>query len=306
MLLRSENDCSNHFTRTPSVILFSAMIMFLLHQVWRLVILLLGIYALHTLIQIFWPATDNRFAIFAALLTIYCLMAYFVIPAMFRLYHFFIGHDHIPLYATYGDGWASDPVNLALIVKDEKHLQQVMKKAGWYEADHHSLKNNLREAGSIVFNLPYPNAPVSNLYLFNRKHDIAFQIPTNTRNSARTRHHVRFWRLEPPRENRHDRGHFDFWSGKLKKWLHRDREIWIGACTYDFKPLDIRWRTGALTHGVRHNADEERDFIINSLRSKKLIQSVDTSESGEQFKFRGQSFRTVFTTDGSLKVLRLK
>lgn len=282
------------------------MIPFLLRQLWRIVIFVLGFYALQILITIFWPESGRRLAVFTALLIIYCVMAYAVIPALFRLYHFIIEHDHIPLYATYGDGWASDPVNIAIIATDIDQLRKAMTDAGWYEADHHNVWNNLREASSILFNLPYPNAPVSNLYLFNRRHDIAFQIPTNARNSARTRHHVRFWRLEPPIDNRHDRGHFDFWSKKLKKWLHSEREIWIGACTEDFRPLDIRWRTGSLTHGVSHEADKERDFIIDTLRSIDKVRSVHTSEPGEKFKFRGQSFRTVYTTDGSIKVVRIK
>lgn len=282
------------------------MIAFFLRQLWRVIIFVLGVYALQTLIEIFWPESGSRLAAFVAFLVIYCLMAYAVIPALFRLYHFLIDHDHIPLYATYGDGWASDPVNIALITRDRRHLKKSMQQAGWYEADSHGIKNNLREAWSILFNQPYPNAPVSNLYLFNRKHDIAFQIPTNQRMSARTRHHVRFWRLEPPKQNRHDRGHFEFWSNKLLNWLHRDSEIWIGASTEDFRPLDVRWRTGSLTHGVRHEADKERDFIVQTLQDNDLVKKVNTSDPGEQFKFRGQSFRTVYTTDGSIKIVRLK
>ncbi len=282
------------------------MIPFILRQLWRLIIFMLGAYALQMLIAIFWPESGGRFAIFLALLIIYCLMAYLIIPALFRIYHLFIDHDHIPLYATYGDGWASDPVNIALVTRDRKHLQKVMQQAGWYEADPGSLRNSLREAWALVFNRAYPTAPMSTLYLFNRKHDVAFQIPTNDKMSPRTRHHVRFWRLEPPKRNLHDRGHFDFWSSKLQTWLHKDREIWIGASTEDFKPLDIRWRTGSLTHGVRHDADKERDFIVQTLQDQQLIKSVHASDPGEHFKFRGQSFRTVYTTDGSLKVVNIK
>jgi hypothetical protein len=279
---------------------------FILRQLWRLAIFVMGVIALQALIEIFWPESGGRLAIFTALLVIYCLMAYAVIPALFRLYHFLIDHDHIPLYATYGDGWASDPVNIAIVAKDRRHLKKAMKDAGWYEADKHTLFNSLREAYSIVFNQPYPNAPISTLYLFNRAHDIAFEIPTNGRMSARTRHHVRFWKLQPPKRNRHDRGHFEFWSSKLLTWLHHEREVWIGASTEDLRPLDVRWRTGSLTHGVSHEADKERDFIIQSLKNKKLARSVHTSEPGEQFKFRGQSFRTIYTTDGSIKIVRLR
>ena len=282
------------------------MFPFILRQIWRLLILVIGAWLLYFLISTFWPASENRFVIFASFLSIYCIMAYGIIPALFRLYHFIVEHDHIPLYATYGDGWASDPVNIAIVTRDRRHLRRAMQQAGWYEADPHSLKNNIREVFSIVFNKPYPNAPLSHLYLFNRKHDIAFEIPTNDNLSTRTRHHVRFWRLEPPQKNLHDRGHFDYWSSKLLKWLHRESDIWIGASTEDFRPLDIRWRTGSLTHGVRHEADKERDFIIQTLREQKLVKSVSTTEPGEHFKFRGQSFRTVYTTDGSIKVVQIR
>ena len=282
------------------------MIPFLFRMLWRGIIFGLGALSLLDFTTAVWPRSNDRLGLFFALLIIYCLMAYFVIPALFRLYHMLVEHDHIPLYSTYGDGWASDPVNIAIIAKDASQLKSVMRDAGWYEADQGTLKNSLKEMWSILFNKPYPNSPVSTLYLFNRRHDIAFQIPTNDQLSPRTRHHVRFWRLQPPHEGRHDRGHFDFWSSKLMNWLKHDHDIWIGASTYDFKPLDIRWRTGSITHGVRHNADEERDFIIQTLRDARHVKSVDTSEPGERFKFRGQSFRTVFTTDGSLKVVRIK
>jgi hypothetical protein len=90
------------------------------------------------------------------------------------------------------------------------------------------------------------------------------------------------------------------------RWLGQEKQVWIGAATYDFKPFDIRWRTGSITHGVRHNADEERDFIIQTLRENQQVKAVETSNRGEKFKFRGQSFRTIFTTDGSIKIVRLK
>lgn len=282
------------------------MIPFLLRQLWRLIIFALGALVLQYLIQTFWPGSSNRLAAFSAFLLIYCLMAYLVIPALFRLYHFLIQHDHIPLYATYGDGWASDPVNIAVVAKSKSQLRSAMKHAGWYEADPNTLRNSLKEAWALLLKRSYPNAPVSKLYLFNRRHDIAFQIPTNPQMSPRTRHHVRFWRLQAPPANKHDRGHFAFWNSRLAKWLGRERQIWIGASTYDFRPFDIRWRTGSLTHGVRHDADLERDFIIESLVRQKLVVAVDSSEPGDTFKFRGQSFRTIFTTDGSLKIVSLR
>ncbi|RYF29378.1 MAG: hypothetical protein EOO17_01635 [Chloroflexi bacterium] len=282
------------------------MFSFFLRSVWRLIILAIGASFIYLTVEVF-PYVDGRLPLFFVLLIVYCLFAYLIIPALFRLYHVIVKHDHIPLYVTTPDGWASDPVNLAIICRDKAQLQQAMSDAGWYEAEPATLKNAIREGQSILFNTAYPAAPVSTLYLFNRKHDIAFQLPTNDKLSARTRHHVRFWRLEEPQPEKHDHNHFDFWSKKLFKWFHPEREIWIGACTEDFSPIGIRWRTGTITHGVSHESDKERDFIVQTLRkSGKLAGKTYVSEAGDELRFRGQQFRTFYVSDGSIKIVRLK
>lgn len=281
------------------------MITLMLHMLWRLLVLGIGAGAIWIVVTKGVPYADQHVPTFFAILFAYCLLAYLIIPALFRLYHVIVKHDHIPLYVTTGDGWASDPVNLALIVKDQHHLEKAFARAGWYKADEATLMNTLREGASILLNMSYPQAPVSALYLFNRKHDIAFELPTNDKLSARTRHHLRLWRLEAPSEDRHDHNHFDFWSSKLFKWISGEREVWVAACTEDVRPIGVRWRTGTITHAIDHNADIERDYTIDSLEKAGLIRSTDSSEPGEEYKFRGQQFGT-FITDGAIKVIDIK
>lgn len=282
------------------------MFRFILRSLWRLIIFLLGVGALYGIVVALWPDSGSRPAAFISLLITYCLMAYIVIPNLMRLFHVFSRPNHIPLYAATGDGWPSDPVNLALIVKNRKHLQKAMTKAGWHESHPLTLRNGIREFLSIIFDRSYPEAPLSHLYLFDRTEDIAFAIPTTKSGSARTRHHVRFWRLETPtKENRHD-SHYYFWHQKLRHLLGVNREIWIGAATEDIRLIDIQWRTGQITHGVSHEAEKERDFIIDTLEHTNAVKKVVTNEAGEQFRFRGQSFRTHYTTDGSIKIAQLK
>ncbi len=282
------------------------MLIFLLHTLWRLLILAIGAVIIWLLVFELVPYVHQRVPIFFIVLLGYCVLAYGVIPFLFRLYHFLVKHDHIPLYVTTGDGWASDPVNLALIVRDKAHLRRTMQKAGWYEADPLSLTTGIRELWSILLNKRYPEAPVSNLYLFNRPHDIAFQIPTNPQLSARTRHHIRFWRLEAPEGDSKDHNHFDFWSKKLFKWLHLDREIWIGACTEEFRAIDFQWRTGRFTHAGSHESDKERDFVLQTLADVRKVRDVHTSDPGKELRFRGQQFRTFYISDGSVKIAELK
>lgn len=282
------------------------MVRFLLRSLWRLLILILGIGALGLIVAALWPESNGRVAIFFTLLITYCLMAYIVIPNLMRLFHVFSKPDHIPLYVTTGDGWPSDPVNLAIVVQDRQHLEAAMARAGWHKSDPLTFKNGFREVLSIVFNRSYPEAPLSNLYLFDRPHDIGFEIPTNSAGSARTRHHVRFWRLEEPIDGVGNAIHYHFWQEKLKHIFSSKREIWVGAATEETKAIDIQWRTGRLTHGGSHESDKERDFIIQTLADKKLVARTYLSEPGEELRFRGQQFRTFYISDGSIKIARLK
>lgn len=250
------------------------------------------------------PYAEARLPLFLVLFLIYCTFAYILIPLLIRLLRVVIKPNHIPLYVTTRDGWASDPVNIAVIVRSREHLRTVMRRAGWHEAEKLTLKTGLKEVCSIIFNLPYKRAPFSNLYLFERPHDIGFQISTNKNGSARTRHHVRFWRLEEPPVDK--KGHYTFWHKKLLHLLHAEKELWIGAATEENRPIDIQWFTGQLTHGGSHNSDAERDFIIHTLQQSGAIHSVHATEKGEKIRFRGQQFRTFYIVDESIRVVNLR
>ncbi|MDB5177854.1 MAG: hypothetical protein JWO61_237 [Candidatus Saccharibacteria bacterium] len=272
---------------------------------WRILIFLLGSISLWLVVTYFIPYVDKRVPSFFALLAAYSLLAYFIIPALIRLFRIFIKPNHIPHFATTGDGWPSDPVNIAIVVKNRTHLMDAMTKAGWHKADEENLGTTLRALKSMIFNTAYPNAPFSGLWLFGRKQDIGFEISTNRARSVRTRHHVRFWKLEQPsKAARHPQE--SFWYHKLRQLFVSKKEIWIGAATEDIMPIAIRWRSGQLTHGVSHDADRERDFIIQALRDNKLVRKEFTTDPGEEVTFRGQEFRTIFVTDGSIKVVELK
>src|SRR3984885_10855639 len=63
--------------------------------------------------------------------------------------------------------------------------------AGWRPADPVTLSSSVRIVGSVLFDRPYLDAPVSPLFYENRKQDLAFEKPSGK--SARTRHHARCW-----------------------------------------------------------------------------------------------------------------
>lgn len=281
------------------------MVLTVFRVLWRIFILLLGVYVVYFAFFRVLPYFEARVPLAIALLGIYCLLAYFAVPALLRLFRLVIKPNHIPMYVTTPDGWPADPVNIAVIVNSKKHFIDAMKRAGWYTADQPTLKNLLREAISIIFRTPYPSAPFSKLYLFGRSFDIGFQMPRHKNQSAHARHHVRFWRLEMPDDDKHHH-HYHFWHKQLKHLLGTNKEVWIGAAIDDTGPLALRWRNGQITHQNDPETDNERDFIIRTLKKVNEMKYVSDIQAGEPFTFRGQALRNKFICDGSIRVVELK
>src|SRR5919202_3606465 len=152
------------------------MIGFIFRLLWRLLVGLMAIILAYATVFFFYPYLRNRFPLLITLIIIYILSAYFGIPFLVRLWRLVIRPTHLPHYAVTRDGWSSDPVNIAIVCKDEASLRGAMEAAGWKIADKATIKNCFREAWAILFKQPYLTAPFSNLFLFGRKQDVGFQI----------------------------------------------------------------------------------------------------------------------------------
>jgi hypothetical protein len=138
-------------------------------------------------------------------------------------------------------GIPGDPLNVAL-VGTECQVVEALLQAGWHPADPIALRSCLRIAVSTVFHRPYPDAPVSDLYLWGRKQDLALEQPAGE--DARRRHHVRLWMS----------GEFDA----------DGRPLWVGSATFDNR-VEISHTTHLLTHHIAHKIDAERDKLIDDL-----------------------------------------
>ena len=279
------------------------MIGFVIRSIWRFIILALGFALAYFCAFVLFPYLDRRLPFFIALLIVYIALAYFGLPALFRTLRLVVRPNHIPLYATTTDGIPSDPVNIAIVAKSRHQFIRIMKRAGWYTADKASLRNTIREGYAILFNKPYPNAPFSPMYLFNRNFDVGFQIPHGENLSPRHRHHVRFWQLV---DRRRDKGHFRFWIRHFRHFLRREQTVWIGAATNDLNPFGIRWYNLQLTHGVHPLHHRERDFLIKTLEDAGHIKAVSEVKAGDPFEMRSQQVGVSFVSDGRLSIVELK
>jgi hypothetical protein len=181
--------------------------------------------------------------IVGGLLLVYLTVAYFVLPALWKRYE--ERHpalDDVPGITETADGIPGDPLNVALVGTQEE-LAAVMLAAKWYQAAALGLEADLRIAADTVLSRPDVNAPVSSLYLFGRKEDLAFEQPVG--DNPRHRHHVRFWKLDT---------------------LHEGRPVWVGSAIYD-QHVGFSRDTGQITHVTAPNIDTERDYLFENLQA---------------------------------------
>lgn len=280
------------------------MFSFAFRLIWRVLVGVLAIALAYGTAFLFFPYLDDRLPMIVVFVIIYAVAAYIVIPFLVRLWHLVLKPSHLPHYAVSGDGWSSDPVNIAIVCRDQRQLEKNMARAGWNVADKATFKNSVHLALAIFLRRSYPTAPFSNLYMFGRKQDIGFQIPTGTPPTPRSRHHIRFWLLNPEGADAHH--HTVFWHDILHLFARSKRQIWIGTATHDVGPFAFRVRNLQLTHQIDERTDIERDFVLSTLKNGGAIKRQEIIPAGEPVKFRGQTFGVSIVTDGTLNVVELK
>ncbi len=213
------------------------------------------------------------------LLIAYLLLAYLLVPLGWR--RFERRHpalDSAPRVTHTTTGIPGDPVNVGLVAIEDD-LRRAMLAANWFPADAITLKSSLRIAEATVLRRAYTDAPVSSLYLFGRKEDLAFEQPVG--NDPRRRHHVRFWHSDQLDSN--------------------GRALWLGAATFDIK-VGFSHTTAEITHHISSDVDAERDKIIADLKQAGFLQDVYTID-GFQTALSGKNGGgDHYQTDGNLTV----
>jgi hypothetical protein len=178
----------------------------------------------------------------AGLLLAWLVTAYLVMPFLWERYaHRHPSLEDIPGITHTASGRLGDPLNVALI-GTKADVMKIMVAAKWYPADPLTLRSCLEIAEASVLKRPYDDAPVSSLYLWGRKEDLAFEQPVG--NDPRQRHHVRFWQSDKVD-----------WDG---------RPVWFGSAIYDQR-VGFSRTTGEITHVTAANIDAERDYLFRDL-----------------------------------------
>lgn len=186
---------------------------------------------------------------------LYLLVAYVVAPTLWKLYaHHRPNFDDNPRITQTGDHHPGDPVNVSLIGTKEQ-IETIMKAAKWYPAASLGLKSDLKIGVDTILSRPDDEAPVSNLFLYGRKEDLAFEMPVG--DNPRQRHHVRFWKSDDVNDD--------------------GRPVWMGSASYDER-VGLSHTTGQITHHIAADVDKERDHLFENLKSTDDLSDQYTVE----------------------------
>jgi LssY C-terminus len=139
-----------------------------------------------------------------------------------------------------------DPLNIVLVGHPAEVLNS-LSRSGWSFTHRLSFKTVRREIGAAVAGSSYPVAPVSNLYVFGRKHDVALQ---RARRSISQRNHMRLW---------------------LAPYTFEQRSVWLGQVSRDIG-IKITTESPTLTtHVIDPEVDTTREYLFHSLIGQGFV-----------------------------------
>jgi hypothetical protein len=184
-----------------------------------------------------------------------------------------------PQRAVSKDNKPGDPLNL-VFVGSAQDIEQAFQGAGWSAAqtkDSTSIADTVR---AVINDEGYGAAPVSNLFLFGRKEDFAFEKMLNTFNK---RHHLRLWQASVRAPD--------------------GRPIWLGAATHD-TGIDIH--PGVVSHATDPDLDDERSQVEADLVASGDVRAIQLMSRPNPLTSGVTATGGAWHTDGNLLAVDLK
>jgi hypothetical protein len=172
-----------------------------------------------------------------------------------------------------------DPLNL-VVVGNADRILNAFQQAGWSEASKLNRKSMTGTVRAVASDEGYGQAPVSQLYLFDRVEDLAFE---KTLNTFMKRHHLRLWRTTVTSAD--------------------GREIWLGASTHDIG-LDVH--VGVVSHAIDPDLDAERGKVGADLIAGGLVAAEQLVTRPNPLSEGKTATGGTWKTDGQLLVIELE
>lgn len=164
---------------------------------------------------------------------------------LIRFYPYAYNFPTFPQITHTASGTAGDPINIVL-VGSQQQIEQGFRQAGWLTPDPITIQTSEKIAADSLAHRSYPTAPVSNLYVFGRVQDLAFEKPTN---DVSNRDHIRLWEADTRI------------GGQL---------AWVGQASYDHG-IELSGTNHMPTHHIAPAIDLERNAVGADLAKTGLV-----------------------------------
>ena len=149
--------------------------------------------------------------------------------------------EALPCCVTNSDGTRNgDPLNLVVIGDGDDAFAAFVRR-GWSTTEVTWLGSVIRMVNSALMGDRYPYAPVSDLYLFGRKQDIA---------------------LQKARDSIHQRNHLRAWKSPMR---YRGKSVWVGQISRDIGSRPTLHSPTLTTHKIDPDVDKAALALVGDM-----------------------------------------
>lgn len=220
----------------------------------------------------FMRRTINRFLSIIGVI----LLLLMVFIVLLRFYPYTYNFSSYPRITHTHSGVDGDPINV-IFVGSVNQITQSFQKAGWLVPDPITAKSTAKIIADTLAHRSYPTAPVSNLYVFGRVQDLAFEKPTN---EVQNRGHIRLWKTGD---------------------LINGQPVWIGQTSYD-NGIELSATNHLPTHHIAPAVDLERNAVGSDLEKTGLVTEEQAAFTAPILYARNGG-GDYYTSDGDVLVI---
>src|SRR5712692_4348945 len=196
---------------------------------------------------------------------------------LIRFYPYTYNFPAYPKITHTQSGANGDPINL-VFVGSKVQITHSFQQAGWLLPDPITLQTSEKIAVASLAHRSYPTAPVSNLYVFGRVQDLAFEKPTN---DVQNRGHIRLWKTGT------------LIGGQL---------VWVGQASYD-SGIELSSTNHFPTHHIAPTVDLERNTIGADLEKTGLVKEEADAAFTPPILYAHNGGGDYYESDGDVLVL---
>ncbi len=205
------------------------------------------------------------------------LVLFTALITLIRFYPYTYNFPAYPKITHTQSGANGDPINV-LFVGSKDQIMQSFRQAGWLIPDPVTPQTSAKIAVDSLAHRSYPTAPVSNLYVFGRVQDLAFEKPTN---DVQNRGHIRIWKTGA---------------------LINGQPVWVGAASYD-SGIELSSTNHFPTHHIAPTVDLERNAVGADLEKTGLVKEEADAAFTPPIFYARNGGGDYYASDGNVLVI---